>query len=373
MAKFKKVFAIVALFIMGPGLIIFGTRELINSRKLADHGQTAIGTATEKSKYRRKLSTTYYVTVRFQTAAGQTSTKKFTVSEADYDRVESDPAMKVHYLPEDPSVCAVGEKVETKFANIIWGLVMLGGAIYLVLYFKQPMDAHETAEQVATEFSKLCVGKHEYVPTDARRFQHLDLAWLDSSRQKLESLGFSFLQDTEDLTVSRSSSAPKTFLRLHLGRAGTGMAALFHFKPGFLLRMIGAKEARVFEMETEFSDGQWVSTGNAECVGVLQSPPGVDTLQLPASTPIEAVIQAHDARLAKFAARCPDVQPVRMGGIEDLLRAQNRLEEIKAAFRRGRGISKAELERVAGMRNADLDKIQAEAQRLHEQRHSRAA
>jgi len=97
-------------------------------------------------------------------------------------RVESDPAMKVHYLPEDPGVCAVGEKVEMKFANIVWGLVMLGGAIYLVLYFKQPMDAHETAEQVATEFSKLCVGKHENVPTDARRFQHLDLAWLETPR-----------------------------------------------------------------------------------------------------------------------------------------------------------------------------------------------
>jgi hypothetical protein len=373
MAKFKKVIAIVALFIIGPGFIYWGTCELLNSRKLKDHGKTTIGIATEKSIHRRRFSMDYYVTAQFRTESGQTFTERFDVSEKEYDRVESDPAVKVHYLPEDPKICAAGETVKMKFSNILWGLVFLGGAVYLVLYFKQPIDGHEAAEQVAASVGQLCIGKYEYGPAEARRFPHLDLAWLDASRQKLESLGFGFLQDMENLTFSRSNKGPKTFLRMHLGRNGTAMAALYHLKQGFLLRMIGAKEARVLDVETEFSNGQWVCTGNAEAAGALQSPPGVDTLQLPAGTPIEAVVQAHDARMAKFMARCPEARPVRMGSIEDSLRAQDRLQEIKATFRRGHGISKTELENIAGMKGAELNTIQAEAQRLHEQRSSRAA
>jgi hypothetical protein len=373
MGKFKKVWAIIALFVMGPCFIVMGTRELLNSRKLKDHGKTAMGIATEKSSHRRRRSTTYYVKVQFQTESGKTYTESFDVSEKEYDRVESDPVVKVHYLPEDPRICAAGETVKMKFGNILWGLGFLGGAVFLILYFKQPIDEDEAAEHVAASVGQLCIGKHEYAPVDARRFKHLDLAWLNASQQKLESLGFGFLQDMENLTLSRGSSGPKTFLRMHLGRNGTAMAALYHFKLGFLLRMIGAKEARVCDVETEFSNGQWVCTGNAEAAGALQSPPGVDTLQLPASTPIEAVVQAHDARMAKFMARCPEARPVRMATIEDSLRAQDRLQEIKAAFRRGHGISKTELENIAGMKGAEVNAIQAEAQRLHEQRSSRAA
>src|SRR6185436_13600618 len=97
------------------------------------------------------------------------------------------------------------------------------------------------------------------------------------------------------------------------------------------------------------------------------SPPGVDTLHLPAGTPVEVVVQAHDARVAKFLERCPGAQPVRMNNVEDTLRAQDRLQEIKAAFRRSHGISKAELERMAGMKGQDLDLISAKADRLHQQ------
>jgi hypothetical protein len=47
MGKFKKAFAVVALLIMGSGLIIVGVRELMNSRQLAAQGKTAIGEVTD--------------------------------------------------------------------------------------------------------------------------------------------------------------------------------------------------------------------------------------------------------------------------------------------------------------------------------------
>ena len=372
MEKSKKILAIVVLFIMGPAFIYWGVGELNDSRKLKHHGQSTIGVATEKSSYRRRFSTSYNVKAEFKTQSGQILTESFDVDEATYDRVEADPAIKVHYLPENPKVCVAGETVKLKFWNIVWGVVFLAGGIYLVLYFKQPTNEKEAAQQVADELQKLCVGENEYVPADARQFKHLDLAWLDASKEHLENLGFPFLQDTENRTLSKSSSV-KTFLRMHLGRQGTAMASLYHFKTGLLMRMIGAKEARVLDVETEFANGQWVCTGNAEAAAALQSPPGVDSLQLPAGTPLDTVVQAHDTRVAKFLAKNPGVTVRRAEGIEDILRAQNRLHKIKAVFRRSHGISKAELEKIAGMKGQDVDKIQAEAQRLHEQRQSRAA
>ncbi len=372
MAKSKKILAIVVLFLMGPAFIYWGAREFINSCLLKDHGKMTVGTATEKWSHRRRFSTTYYVKVQFRTGAGQLCTESFEVSRKEYDRVASDPAVTVYYLADDPKVCAAGDAVELKFSNILWGVVMLGGGVFLLIYFKQPIDEHEAAEEVAEEVSRLCIGKHEYAPVDARRFRHLDLEWLNAAQEKLEELGLPFLQDMENLTLARTSSV-KTFLRMHLGRQGTAMAALYHLKPGFAMRKMGAKEARVLDMESEFSNGHWICTGNAEAAGALASPPKVDALQLPAGTPIEAVVQAHDNRVKKFMAENPRTHLKRMNGIEDMLQAQDRLQEIKAGFRSEQGISKAELENITGMKGADVNAIQAEAQRLHEQRQSRAA
>ncbi|HTD65644.1 MAG TPA: hypothetical protein VK846_03815, partial [Candidatus Limnocylindria bacterium] len=324
--------------------------------------------------FRRRSGSSYCLTIRFQSEAGKSFTERVPVSIDDYLKAGATPKVKVHYLPNDPKVCAAGQTVEIKFGSLVTGLFMVAGAVLLIVFFKQPLDEQEAAEAVVSEFGKLCVGHHEYAPADARRFPHLDLAWLDAARQRLESHGFTFLQDTEDLTFARDNPAVRTLLRVHLGRQGTGMAALYHLKPQWWMRMMGAKEARVCDIETEFSNGMWVCTGNAQAAGALDQPPGIDTIQLPASTPIEAVVQAHDARVAKFLARHPEVRPLVKSGLEDLLRAQNKLEVIKSDFRKERGVSKAELERMAGVKNdSQLDAIHAEAARLHHEQKPRAA
>lgn len=375
MGKLKKGFATAFLLLMGAYFTFTGFKELKNSRALATQSKAVIGEVVERdTHYRRRRESSYYLTVRFQSEAGQSFNERVPVTLDDYMKAGTIPRVKVHYLPGNPKVCAAGESVETKFGNLVTGLFMVAGAVFLIVFFKQPLDEHEAAEFVASEIGKLCVGKHEYALADVRRFPHLDRVWLDAARQRLESLGFVFLQDTEDLTFTRNNPAARTFLRLHLGRYGTGMAALYHFKPSWWMRMIGAKQARVCDIETEFSNGMWVCTGNAEAAGALDQPPGIDTLQLPASTPIEAVVQAHDARVAKLLSRHPDVKPLVMNSLEDLLRAQNKLETIKSEFRKDRGLSKAELERMVGVKNdPQLNSIHAEAARLHQEQRPRAA
>jgi hypothetical protein len=205
------------------------------------------------------------------------------------------------------------------------------------------------------------------VPANPKKFPQLDHAWLNRAQQELENLGFKFLQDVENLTLARKSGL-KTFLRCHLSRDGSTMATLYHFKPGILVRVLGAKESRVFDVETQFSNGDWVCTGNAEAAGALQSPPGVDTLQMPGGTSIQTVLQAHQTRVTNKLTRNSSVRPLQMSTIEDVLRAQNELQAIKANFRKQHGVSKAELEKIAGSSSPELDTIHAEAERLRSPR-----
>lgn len=373
MSKAKKLLATAALIVLGPLCIVTGYKELSNTRKLQAHGQKAEAQVVDGYKYRRKLTTSYHLTISFQTATGQSVRRSVSVRGDDYEKGQADRRATVYYLPEEPEICAVGETVETKFGTLLAGIAMFCGGIFLAVTFKRPADHHEAAQVVAKEFGKLCVNQHEYGPANLKEFKNLDLGWYDTSRQRLEGLGFGFLQDVENLTASRNNPGMKAFLRVHLGRSGTAIGALFHIKPGFLLRVIGAKESRVVSLDTEFSNGHWVSTGNAEASGALASPPEVDNLQLPAATPIEAVAQAHETRVAKFMAKYPEAQPVQFHNIDEVLQAENRQQAIKAAFRQSHGLSKGELERIVGTTSQDVARIHAESQLLREEQKSRAA
>lgn len=366
MAKAKKMFAIIALFVLGPALLVMGAKDWKRVSKLREHGKTTVGKVTEASYWKRKFSKDYYIRAEYAVAE-QRFSEKFEVSEGDYERARAERTITVHYLPDEPTVAAAGTDLKHEYMFLLTGAAMLLGAVFLIVSFKQPMDEQEAAENIAAETAVLCIGQHEYAPADPKKFPHIDHAWLNRSQQELESLGFRFLQDVEDLTLARKSGV-KTFLRNHVSRDGSMMATLYHFKPGFLIRMLGGKDARVLDVETQFSNGEWICTGNAEAAGALQSPPGVDTLQMPAGTAIQTVLQAHQTRVTNKLARTPNIRPVTVSTIEDVLRAQNELQAIKADFRKQHGVSKAELEKVAGSSSPELDTIHAEAERLRSPR-----
>jgi hypothetical protein len=367
MAKIKRWLAGGFLLLMGPWMLIYGWTEAWNSYQLSVRGSTVTGKVVDRDMtIRLKGRNSYYVTVEFQPESGVSRTERLEVGSSEYRKAGREEKITVHYLAEKPAVCAAGAAVSLKFGNFLCGLLMSAGALFL-LFFNQ------TAKSIANSVDKLCVGKHEYALADTRQFPHLDHAWLNAARDKLQALGFAFLQDTEDLTFTRGNSCPRTFIRMHLGRNGTTSAGLYHFKPAWWMRLLGVKDYRVCDTETHFTDGTWVCTGNAEAAGKLEQPPGVNAMQFPAGTPIEALVQAHDARVAQHLARSPGVQAVAMRNAEDVLRAQNQLEEIKSEFRRGHGLSKAEMERLGGKPSEELDELHDEVTRLHKERHSRAA
>jgi hypothetical protein len=116
------------------------------------------------------------------------------------------------------------------------------------------------------------------------------------------------------------------------------------------------------------------TTSNAEAAGKLESPPGADALHLAAATSMEQVLRQHEQRVNQFLGANPGVQALPMNSLEEVHRAQNALQRMKSEFRRKTGITKVELQRIAGNRSGkQIEAIHAEATKLHEEQNRHAA
>src|SRR5262249_31324249 len=155
--------------------------------------------------------------------------------------------------------------------------VFLFGAVYLLVHFKQPASEEEAVQGIKEHLKPLMEQKHDWVPATASQFKHLDLAFYDDGQRFLEQQGFRVLGDEENVTL-RMPGNPRTFVRILLSKDQIITGGLYHFKPGWMLRVLSARDAKVMDLETWFSDGSFVCTSNAELAAKLDFPPSIDAL-----------------------------------------------------------------------------------------------
>jgi len=356
--KAKKVLAVSAGIVVGIMAVVYGGVELIHSRQLAARGKTTTGQVLEtEDRVRGKFRThTYYVRVRFQSEGGASIQKNVSVDEDVFLAAQGSSSVKVFYLAEDPAVCAVGETVKLRCGNLLMGIVFLLGAGYLIVFFKAPADMEEAVENIQDSFKTLTKSQFEHAPADPRRFRHLDLAYYDGMQARLEAHGYKHVGDEENLSLRRRT-VPRTFIRNLISRDHSTMAMLYHFKPGWMLGVLGAKEAKAIDLESWFSNGCFVCTSNAEMAGKLDSPPEIDALHLPAATTWDMLLETHTRRVGTYLAAHPGIEAVQLSGMPDVRCAQVAQQRIKAEFRKNRGLSKTELERIAGQSSKEVDQL----------------
>lgn len=213
---------------------------------------------------------------------------------------------------------------------------------------------HEKASAAAilANLAAVYVPKHEYRRVEARDFGHLDLGFYDRCHQFLRGEGFSMLADVQNLTIESAPGnvlAP-VFLRSWISSDGTSTAAAYHAKiRPLLLRallfLLGRSRNKILEFETEFEDGGFLCTSNAQAAAALRTPPLIDMLYLPARTSLKEIHATHLRRLAQAIGRRV---PRRIGSFEEMIASQDRMSAIKAAFRGELGgITRQELERLS--------------------------
>lgn len=360
----KRVLCVVIGLVMGGWLSWRGGTELLNSKHLADHGksiQADVVDSRERVSGRFRTHS-YFLTIAFETSSGTAVRKEVKVSEKTFDGVRVGGTVKAWYLAEQPTICAAGATVDLRYGNLIYGLLAFLGAAFLWFTRNARSTEEELAEKLEARLKPMMVEHFDYVPARPEQFAHLDLAFYDNGRQFLEKAGYTFLADEENVTL-KMDTGERTFLRVLVGPKCSTVAFLYHFK----VRGASGKDAKVMDLETWFSNKQFVVTNNAARAGMFDSPPAIHSLHLPAESEWDEILQAHDKQISEYLANNPGVEPVSLRNIEDVRRFQDELQRTKAEYRRKTGLSKAELERfVKGRAGINVEELHAKlSQRLH--------
>jgi len=133
MSKAKKLLTVAGAVILGLSLVVFGIKDYRTSKKLQAEGKQTVGVVTDASVERgRKGRRSYYLTVLFKTEAQAACEQRKSVSRADFDDASKAGSVQVTYLASDPSVCAFGPKVNASVSPIVFGVLALGFAGFLV-------------------------------------------------------------------------------------------------------------------------------------------------------------------------------------------------------------------------------------------------
>jgi len=372
----KSVLLIAVALGLGFCVLFSGIRNYRNSTRLGTEGKATTAQVLDRTVRPGSRGTTRYCfKVQFQTDSDQTVHARVRVTKSVYRANDTAATVTLRYLPSDPAICAVGEPFPVWRGQFISSaLLVLSGGVLLGLS-RGRFSTRQAAVKVAESVGALCETHYEYVAVRATEFAHLDLAWYDASQRWLEEQGFALLGDEENLTFRRTSKGNRTLLRTMLARDGTCLAYLYHFKPASPMRALGGDGFRILELQTQFTNGAFLTTSNAEAAGKLDSPPGVDALRLPAQTSLDAIFAAHGQRVSASLTTNPGVAAVRLSSLEDVHRSQNVLQQIKAAFRKNAGISKEELQRLAGNRLGpeQIEALHADVQKIHGERNQTAA
>lgn len=364
MIKRKKNLLLAVFILGGIALICLGAKNFYVSQRLLSAGKPATATVLDRSAYKVwRESKGYQITVSFETEDRQQITNTLQVPLDLYNRA-AQGTIKVFYLPGSPSVCMAGDSIQLQYGQLAVGCFFMVAGVVLFYVFKRfdwsSLDpeamvekecrpiAVEAAQRITKQMETLTQSKHVYAPANPREFPHLDLAFYDQSRAFLESKGFQFLEDVENLTVRSRSSAPRTFSRKLLAGDGTMLAWLYHFIPPLASRAKGAKEMKVLDLQTQFENGCFVTTSNAESVGKLSQPPQIQGLYMAAGTSQEVLLETHKKCIAEFATKS-GTPPVSLKNLEDVQRSSETLQRLKAEYRRQTGLTNDELKRLGGV------------------------
>jgi hypothetical protein len=150
MSKSKKILVVGGAVVLGVFFLVMGWSDFRNSKKLASEGKAVTAEVVDKEiKRGRKGRKSYYLNVGFQTESGSRTQQRVQVSSSEFDAVSAGGKVPVHYLPADPSVCQVGEKVETDWAGLIVGLGTLAVATFVGL--SKSKEDEQPAEPSASD------------------------------------------------------------------------------------------------------------------------------------------------------------------------------------------------------------------------------
>ena len=209
-------------------------------------------------------------------------------------------------------------------------------------------DSIGSAKKLVGELKNLYVERHDYRDARESDFKAADRKWYDASTRELTALGYRLLGDIVDDTIAKAAGMV-IVIRRFVSSDGLNMAAIYQFiRPGMSV------DLRVCDVESEFSDGSFLTSSNADAAKNVTMPPQIRSTKYPAKTTISELVALHDVAKRKLLKEQPNLRGLEIRTKEEYQDAQHRQDVIKAAFRRGIGyLDPAEVRRIAMQKNPD--------------------
>lgn len=249
------------------------------------------------------------------------------------------------------------------------------------------MDSvEEAAKNIVNVLKLMYQAPLTIVDASEEEFGHLDLNQYRDFKAEMCEKGYRYLGDIEILEVSNSPDTilARTMVRLMLSDDGYTYIGYYQLKPRIWrlsrmllkglwnLRFIAAptfflsnlNTKNCYELESEFSDGTFVTTSNAKTAGLFEQPSSIDSIYYDFDIELSVLIKDHRKRFYE-KIESVSVTPVKIMNRSDLFGMQERLKALKDAHRETlRWVSQNELLSMSGGNKKQSEEVFSEVQKL---------
>ena len=246
------------------------------------------------------------------------------------------------------------QSVSSFVTNII--IFVIGVGLFTLLTLARLVTGKDPAARIAAQQRQLFGGgPHTFRPADESDFRGLDRVFYDAARSDLTTDGFQTVGDVVDVTAANSWPRHRCVLRRFVSRDGSTMASAYHVKllgPVAVLQLLGvvSRKLKIYECETELTDGTFVTTSNDAKANRTSGYPFVDRLQFGPDTPLREIVQRHREHIqAVIQVRDSGVVPFPIKTAKEYQASQDRMQQLKSAYRRSPNFDfRTELESIRG-------------------------
>jgi hypothetical protein len=239
------------------------------------------------------------------------------------------------------------------FRLALIGVGLVGLFIVALVSRNQGPDPRELAREILAQQKSLYNAPHDFVPAGADEFLDLDHDFYDRTQQAFEGQGFSFIEDVENVTLSRALPAFRTFVRMMLGDNDAVVARIYQMRPSGR----AGRDIRTIELTTELSDFTFVCTTNAQMFIDATETHGIRTDRFPADAAPAEILRRHRETVAGLLAKNPSVQVVSCPTLQDVLKSARHAHAVRAVHRKRNGyVTQEDLKLIRGEPLTELDR-----------------
>src|SRR5688500_2965172 len=213
-------------------------------------------------------------------------------------------------------------------------------------------------------------GRFDTELASERTHPHVDWKAYHAVRAQADQLGFDHLADVDVVSLRHDPSIMKRAV-LALFVSDDGVNVLGHYRlplrwtfKGIMARFMGGR-GDMFDVGTHFGarEGVTLTTTTARAAAVWDQPEFIVKETLAHGTPLEHVVARHRDRVRDYLSQHPNVRPVAVQTIAQIVDLSRTTELRKLEWRRQRGwITREELGRFGKLTEAQLDQLYAAIQ-----------